>query len=102
MIDSSWIVPYCPYFTLKYEAHINTEICVSPTAAKYLFKYVTKGPDRTMATIAYNEVEDFWNYRSIGASELCWRLLQFDITQRYPAVMALQIHLLGEEYVIFN
>ena len=87
---------------MRHEAHVNTEVCISPTAAKYLFKYVTKGPDRATATIGYNEVEDFKNYRSIGASESCWRLLQFDITDRYPAVMALRIHLPGELYVIFE
>ena len=102
MIDNSRIVPYCPYMMLRYEAHINLEACVSPTAAKYLFKYVTKGPDRTMATIGYDEVEHFQNYRSIGASEACWRLLQFEITDRHPAVTTLRIHLPGEEYVVFE
>ena len=69
--NNSWIVPYCPYFTLRYEAHINIEVCVSPTAAKYLFKYTTIGTARAMASIGYNEVEDYRNYRSIGASEVC-------------------------------
>ncbi len=48
IIDNSWIVPYSPYLLLRFEAHINVEACVSPTAAKYLFKYVTKGTDRAM------------------------------------------------------
>ena len=41
-VDNSWVVPYNPYLTLKYDAHINVEACVSPFAAKYLFMYVTK------------------------------------------------------------
>jgi hypothetical protein len=102
VVDNRWVVPYCPYLTLRYEAHINTEVCISSTATKYPVKYVSKGPDRAIALIGHNEVEDFKNYRSIGASKSCWRLLQLDITDRYPAVMALIIHLPGEEYVIFE
>ena len=63
---------------------------------------MTKGTDRVMATIGYNEVEDYRNYCSIGASEACWRLLQFDITELYPAVTALRIHLPEQQYVIFE
>ncbi len=41
-IDNRWVVPYNPYFTLKYQAHINVEACVSPYAAKYLYLYISK------------------------------------------------------------
>ena len=49
-IDNSWVVPYSPYLSLCYNCHINVEVCVSPTAAKCLYKYVTKGPDRAMVS----------------------------------------------------
>ena len=29
-----------PYLCLRYQAHINVEICASALAAKYLFKHV--------------------------------------------------------------
>ncbi|GFV33654.1 helitron_like_N domain-containing protein [Trichonephila clavipes] len=40
VIDNRWIVPYNPYLTKKYNAHIDVEICSS---IKYIFKYVYKG-----------------------------------------------------------
>ena len=49
-INNSWVVPYSPYLSLRYNCHINIEICISPLAAKYLYKYVTKGPDRAMVS----------------------------------------------------
>ncbi|MCP3667687.1 MAG: hypothetical protein GY696_35220, partial [Gammaproteobacteria bacterium] len=48
VIDNRWVVPYSPYLVLAYDAHINVEVCVSPTAAKYLFTYIHKGQDRSM------------------------------------------------------
>ena len=47
-IDNSWISPYSPYLTLKYNCHINVEICSSISAVKYLHKYVYEGHDMTI------------------------------------------------------
>ena len=41
-LTNQWIVPYSPYLTLKYNCHINIEICASAKATKYLYKYVSK------------------------------------------------------------
>jgi len=45
MVDHSWIVPYNPYFSLKYNCYINVESCASIQSVKYSFKYVYKGHD---------------------------------------------------------
>ena len=37
-LDNRWVVPYNPYLLLKYNAHINVEICSTVSAAKYLYK----------------------------------------------------------------
>jgi hypothetical protein len=50
-INNAFVVPYNPYFTLKYNCHINVEVCSSVKAAKYLFKYVYKGGDRAMMRV---------------------------------------------------
>ncbi|GBN67556.1 hypothetical protein AVEN_267496-1 [Araneus ventricosus] len=42
-IDNRWIVPYNPWRSKKYNAHINVEVCASVKSVKYLYKYVCKG-----------------------------------------------------------
>ena len=52
IISNEWVVPFNPYLTQKYEAHLNVEICNQIQAVKYLFKYVYKGPDRITINIS--------------------------------------------------
>ena len=40
VIDNRWITPYSPYLLLKYECHLNVEVCFSVESVKYLYKYV--------------------------------------------------------------
>ena len=40
-------MPYNPYLILKYNAHINVEVCSTVMAVKYLFQHAYKAPDRT-------------------------------------------------------
>ena len=51
-IDNRWIVPYNPYLSKKYKAHINLEACTSIKSVKYLFKYVYKGHDCANVEVA--------------------------------------------------
>ena len=44
-MDNSWVVPYNPTLTLKYNAHINLELCTTVKSVKYLYKYIYKGYD---------------------------------------------------------
>ena len=95
VIDNRWIVPYSPFLLLRFDCHINDEICMLPTSAKYLYKYVYKGEDRAMVRIEVgddavkDEISDFEDLRSVGSSEAAWQIFNFNITKKHPAVIAL-------------
>lgn len=95
---------------LKYDCHINTEVCSSISAIKYLYKYITKGSDGSSFSVnvndvesnASNEIRHYQDLRSIGAAEGCLKTFEFPISKRYPAVKRLPIHLENQQPVMFN
>jgi len=103
-LHNRWVIPYCPYLSKRYDAHINVEICSSISAFKYLFKYVFKGGDRTTAVLQsdVNEIQDFIDARYLSAPEATWRLFGFKLHHQSPAIQRLQIHLLDQQTVTFD
>ncbi|GKD34061.1 DNA helicase [Tanacetum coccineum] len=75
---------------------------------QYLFKYISKGTDRVVANITtpiggtattnitpnihIDEIKNFVEARYIGPHEACWRILEFPIHYRDPAVQILAVH----------
>ena len=101
--DNTAVVPYCPYFSLKYNAHINCEACFSIKAVKYIHKYIYKGHDRTTMVLGQgNEVQQYLDSRYIAAPESVWRILGFNVHNEEPTVYRLPIHLEYEQTVTFN
>ncbi|XP_074318083.1 uncharacterized protein LOC141654868 [Silene latifolia] len=97
------IVPYNPGLLLMFDAHINVEWCHTAKAIKYLFKYISKGPDKATFMIkddSQDEVKAYLDCRYLSASEAAWRIFEFEIQERYPAVMRIPVHLKGEQAVI--
>ncbi|XP_058188055.1 uncharacterized protein LOC131304732 isoform X1 [Rhododendron vialii] len=104
-IDNSWVVPYNPWLILKYNCHINVEICSSIISVKYLYKYVYKGPDRVSLEVRpapnYDEIQQFVDARWVCAPEAVWKIFKFPMTRMYPSVERLQIHLPNKQQVTF-
>ncbi|SAL94718.1 hypothetical protein, partial, partial [Absidia glauca] len=116
--DSRHVVPYNPYMSQKYDCHINTEICTTSGAVKYLCKYITKGSSRSEFQCvsesnadgsavqenqtAVNEVAQYQNSRYVGPCEAVWRTLRFRILMHHPTVSRLDLHLPEQQLVRFD
>ena len=44
-LNNRWVVPYNLMLLMRYNCHINVEVCSSIKCCKYLYKYVYKGTD---------------------------------------------------------
>ncbi|KAM0834024.1 hypothetical protein ACQ4PT_063881 [Festuca glaucescens] len=104
--------PKCP--CMKDGAHLNVEWCNKTHVIKYLYKYVTKGPDfsKTLFERIKNtgdpedddidEIEEYRTCRYICANDSFWRCYGFDIHSKHPSVERLVVHLLGKHVVRFR
>ncbi|GJV25506.1 DNA helicase [Tanacetum coccineum] len=115
-LDNCNIVPYNRALCLAFEAHINVEYCGWSMLIKYLFKYISKGPDRILAKISHSEtstsgvgtnkqIDEIQNYvdgRFICPFEACWRIFDFPIHCREPAVQILNVHLEDMQRISFR
>ncbi|XP_071714586.1 uncharacterized protein [Rutidosis leptorrhynchoides] len=104
-LDNSYVVPYNLLLCLTFHAHINVEFYGWTMLIKYLFKYMSKGTDRVAARItrhvvntgaqqsqapkAINEIQNFIDAHIICPHEACWRIFNFPIHHREPAVQIL-------------
>ena len=110
-MGNEWVVPYNPYLTLKYNAHVNVEVCGSIAAIKYLFKYIHKGHDKAMYTVHadataaladIDEIKEYIDARYVASVEAAWRIFEFDITDRKPSVERLSVHLHNQQNICFH
>lgn len=108
-LDNRWVVPYNPFSAMIYNAHINTEICNSVTAVKYLYKYVYKGHDKAVLSFVdkerpkyKDEIELFLDSRYITASEGLWRTYHYLMHSQYPSVTRLPIHLEEKQSIAYD
>ncbi|CAK8563248.1 unnamed protein product [Lathyrus sativus] len=96
-VDNRWVVPYNPWLLLKYDCHINVEICSSLKSIKYLYKYVYKAPEHVAMEVhkgSYmDEAQQYVDARWICAPEALWIIFCFTLYLLYPSVERLHIHL---------
>ncbi|GBL82079.1 hypothetical protein AVEN_50639-1 [Araneus ventricosus] len=103
-MDNRFLAPYNPYLMLKYNAHINVEVCTSLRAVKYIYKYIFKGFDfaniiLSAGQVQYNEIANYIDARYVSAPEAMWRLLGLHMHDRSHAVMRLPVHLPNQKRV---
>jgi hypothetical protein len=96
-------VPYNSYLLYLFNCHINVEACGNIKAVKYLFKYIYKGHDRTFVAMReadkednegnIDEIKQYRDARWVTPPKALWRIYGFDLSDRYPAILSLQLHL---------
>ncbi|XP_074374526.1 uncharacterized protein LOC141714930 [Apium graveolens] len=108
-LDNGWVVPYNRDLLVKYQCHMNVEICCHARSLKYLFKYCLKGHDRATIEITsriadkdrydetpIDEINAYFDGRYICASEAAYRIFGYPIHCRSISVLRLAFHLPGE------
>uniref|UniRef100_A0A1I8BSW6 ATP-dependent DNA helicase n=1 Tax=Meloidogyne hapla TaxID=6305 RepID=A0A1I8BSW6_MELHA len=86
--------------------HINLEKVNSISSVKYLHKYVHKPPDRARLELEtrndHDEVKEFIDARYVCPQEAVWRILELPMYDRSHSIMALPVHLEGEQICYFD
>lgn len=111
VLDNRSVVPYNPYLSKKYNAHINVEVCSTIKSVKYIFKYVYKGHDAAIVKIGegqndvtynWDEIKLYIDARYISAPEAIWRLRAYLMQDRSHKIQRLAIHLPSQHNVVFS
>jgi hypothetical protein len=109
VIDNQWVVPYNPHLLLRYDAHINVEVCASVKCVKYLYKYCYKGHDRASMVLSKdgenidnNEIKKFLDMRYVTPHEAFWRIYELTLDEKSHAVVRLDLHLPDQQNVYWN
>uniref|UniRef100_K3ZF28 Helitron helicase-like domain-containing protein n=1 Tax=Setaria italica TaxID=4555 RepID=K3ZF28_SETIT len=109
-LDNRWVVPYTLVLLMRYNCHINVEICSNIKSVKYLYKYIYKGHDRTSFSVdakgnehrVINEIKQYHDARMITAIEAVYRMFGFKLYSIRPAVLRMQVHLPGMHMVTYK
>ena len=115
-VNNSLVVPYNAGLLLKFECHLNVEVCSTVKAVQYLYKYVYKGHDRAAmelrkklrkekgkdVKVAVDEIKNYLDARFISAPEAFWKLAKFFMHGRAPAVQQLAVHCNIHNTVTYN
>nr|XP_017255632.1 PREDICTED: uncharacterized protein LOC108225307 [Daucus carota subsp. sativus] len=113
-LDNQFVVPYNRDLLVKYQCHMNIEICCHARTLKYLFKYCLKGHDRATVELStkkkqdtddskpIDEIQSYFDGRYICGCEAAYRIFGFDIHYRSVSVHRLSFHLPGNKNCTFK
>jgi Helitron helicase-like domain at N-terminus len=110
VMDNRFVVPHNRFLLLKYNGHINVEVCTSLKAVKYIYKYIYKGFDCANVVVGngdnqrmiHDEIATYLDARYVSAPEAMWRLLESPMHDRSHAVIRLPVHLHQQQRITFE
>ena len=82
LVNDSWMVPYNPHLLMKFNCHMNVEICSTVKSVKYIFKHIHKGNDCAHVeikenTLHHDEILQYLNARYVGPHQAMFRIMQY-------------------------
>eukprot|EP00794_Sanderia_malayensis_P002726 gene2726-biopygen2250 len=113
-LDDTWVVPHNRHLLLRFESHINVEVCSSVKSVKYILKYIHKGQDMAHVEISevnqqqqqgdihHNEICQYLNARYLGPHEAVHRILKFSMHEKSHTIQHVQVHLPLQNRVYFR
>ncbi|KAL3844193.1 hypothetical protein ACJIZ3_001596 [Penstemon smallii] len=108
-LDNRWVIPYNPYLLVKFDCHINVEICADIKLVKYLYKYIHKGHDKVAYHVVSvteseqrDEIQSYQDGRWICAPEAIWRIFAFSMSEIHPPVIIMPVHLPNYQPIRFG
>ena len=114
IINNGYVVPYNAGLLLRYNCHLNVEVCSTVKAVKYIYKYVYKGPDRAIFELndqqcnnkedenkKHDEIKRHINGRYISSTEGAWRMLRLSMDGMKPPVETLDYTITNDEKICF-
>eukprot|EP00794_Sanderia_malayensis_P021395 gene21395-biopygen17171 len=114
-VNNSWVVPHNITLLLKFDCHINTEVCTTIKSVKYIFKYIHKGNDMAQVEIreghqepdahhdiVHDEIRQYLNSRYVGPHQAMYKLMQYEMYDQSHTIVRLAIHLPDQHTVYFT
>ena len=106
-VNDSWVVPYNPQLLMKFNCHMNVEVCTTVKSVKYIFKYIHKGNDAAHIEIRQNylnhdEILQYLNARYVGPHQAVFRIMQYKMHDKSHIIIRLAVHLPLQQNVYYR
>ena len=106
-VNDSWVVPYNPHLLMKFNCHMNVEVCTTVKSVKYIFKYIHKGNDAAHIEIRQNclnhdEILQHLNARYVGPHQAVFRIMQCKMREKNHTIIRLAVHLPLQQIVYYR
>jgi hypothetical protein len=95
---------------MKYQGHVNVEVCSSVKSVKYIYKYIHKGHDAAIIkiinegnrTVNIDEIKAYQETRFVSAVEAIYNMFEYKLDEMSHSVMRLPVHEENEHLVFYN